>query len=94
MLRSKTGTHWFFMLALAGMSHLHGNRRKDDHGKALYALPPYSPELNRIEHRWKHIKYSELPAAAWKNLTSLVDKLTNAFAKLGRFVLMPSLASG
>lgn len=63
-------------------------------GLILYPLPPYSPELNKIEHTWKHVKYSELPAAAWKNLGSLVGKLTNIFSKLGRFVLMPSLASG
>lgn len=63
-------------------------------GLILYRLPPYSPELNKIEHTWKHVKYSELPAAAWKNLGSLVGKLTRIFSKLGRFVLMPSLASG
>ena len=63
-------------------------------GLILYPLPPYSPELNEIEHRWKHIKTSELPAAAWKNLSSLVGKLTEFFTKLGRFVLMPSTASG
>jgi transposase len=63
-------------------------------GLILYPLPPYSPELNQIEHTWKHVKYSELPAAAWRNLGTLVDNLTKAFAKLGRFVLMPSLASG
>jgi len=27
------------------------------HGLYLYYLPPYSPELNRIEILWKHAKY-------------------------------------
>jgi transposase len=27
------------------------------HGLYLYCLPPYSPELNRIEILWKHAKY-------------------------------------
>ena len=63
-------------------------------GLILYPLPPYSPELDAIEHRWKHIKTNELPAAAWKNLSSLVGKLTNVFSKLGQFVLIPSTASG
>ena len=63
-------------------------------GLILYPLPPYSPELNEIEHRWKHIKTSELPAAAWKNLSSSAGKLTEVSTTLGRFVLMPSLASG
>ena len=32
-------------------------------GVTLYYLPPYSPELNRIEELWRHVKYQELPAA-------------------------------
>jgi hypothetical protein len=27
------------------------------HGLYLYYLPPYSPELNRIEILWKHAKH-------------------------------------
>jgi len=27
------------------------------HNLCLYYLPPYSPELNRIEILWKHAKY-------------------------------------
>lgn len=30
-------------------------------GVTLYFLPPYSPELNRIEILWRHIKYKWLP---------------------------------
>jgi transposase len=32
-------------------------RRWARQGLHLYYLPPYSPELNRIEILWKHAKY-------------------------------------
>lgn len=37
-------------------------------GLHLYYLPPYSPELNRIEILWKQAKYS------WRRLVSLKGK--------------------
>ena len=36
-------------------------------GLFLYFLPPYSPELNRIELLWKKIKHEWLPLKAWKD---------------------------
>lgn len=60
-------------------------------GLVLYPLPPYSPELNAIEHLWKTVKYSTLPIVAWKSIGSLLENLTSVFCKLGRTVLMPSL---
>ena len=36
MFGSKTGTLWFLMFVLAGMSHLLDIGWRDDHGKALY----------------------------------------------------------
>jgi transposase len=63
-------------------------------GLILYPLPTYSPELNEIEHRWKDVKYTELPIAAWQSLKSLIDGLTTTFKKLGRLGLLPSLAYG
>ena len=63
----------------------------EEKGLILYPLPAYSPELNEIEHVWKDVKYSKLPAAAWSGLKSLVQSLTNTFKSMGRVVLMPSL---
>lgn len=66
----------------------------EDLGLVLYPLPPYSPELNAIEHLWKSVKYSQLPAAAWHGLDSLLQNLTSIFSRLGRTVLMPSVVHG
>jgi hypothetical protein len=40
-------------------------------GVTLYYLPPYSPELNRIEALWRQIKYQELPVRSYRTLADL-----------------------
>jgi hypothetical protein len=40
-------------------------------GITLYYLPPYSPELNRIEEVWRQIKYHELPVRSYRTLADL-----------------------
>ena len=40
-------------------------------GVTLYYLPPYSPELNRIEDLWRHVKYEELPTRSYRTLEDL-----------------------
>jgi hypothetical protein len=40
-------------------------------GVALYYLPPYSPELNRIEELWRHVKHEELPVRSYRTLEDL-----------------------
>lgn len=40
-------------------------------GVGFYYLPPYSPELNRIEGLWRHIKHEELPVRSYRTLDAL-----------------------
>lgn len=40
-------------------------------GATLSYLPPYSPELNRIEEVWRQIKYQELPVRSYRPLADL-----------------------
>ena len=40
-------------------------------GVTLSYLPPYSPELNRIEELWRHAKHEELPARSYRTLDDL-----------------------
>ena len=40
-------------------------------GVALYYLPPYSPELNRIEELWRHVKHEGLPVRSYRTLDDL-----------------------
>lgn len=48
-------------------------------GMQFYFLPPYSPELNRIELLWHKIKYEWLP---FKTFTP--NELENAIDEIGR----------
>ncbi|MET8509925.1 transposase [Streptomyces sp. NPDC004787] len=34
------------------------------HGVTLFFLPPYSPELDRIERLWRSLKYEDIPIRA------------------------------
>lgn len=57
----------------------------------LYFLPPYSPELNEIEHLWHKLKYQLLPASAWETIERLSGALKTALLKLGSVKLLPSM---
>jgi len=50
-------------------------------GVYWYYLPAYSPELNRIEELWRHLKYEELPQRSYRTLTELRAAVTEALAK-------------
>jgi hypothetical protein len=40
-------------------------------GVTLSYLPPYSPELNRIEELWRHVKHRGLPVRSYRALGDL-----------------------
>jgi hypothetical protein len=37
----------------------------------IFYLPPYSPELNVIEHLWRHIKHEDLPGRSFSEADAL-----------------------
>lgn len=47
-------------------------------------IPPYSPELNKIEILWKKIKYEWLDFSAYKSFASLKEKLNHILANIGK----------
>jgi hypothetical protein len=40
-------------------------------GVTIFYLPPYSPELNVIEHLWRHIKHEEMPVRSFTEADAL-----------------------
>lgn len=49
-------------------------------GVTLYYLPPYSPQLNRIEDLWRHVKYEELPTRSFQTVEELRAAVETALA--------------
>lgn len=47
-------------------------------GVGFYYLPPYSPELNRIEPLWRHVKHEELPTRSYRTLDDLRAAVADA----------------
>jgi transposase len=58
----------------------------------LYFLPPYSPELNRIEKLWHKMKYEWLAFKARdpQNLEADVDTILREFGSSYRFTVLMS----
>ena len=60
-------------------------------GVGLYYLPPYSPELNRIEPLWRHVKHEELPVRSYRTLEALRTAVADA---LNEHAIPPSATAG
>ncbi len=52
-------------------------------GLYIYFLPPYSPELNKIEILWRFIKYYWLPFSSFSSLQSLRTNLYEILGNIG-----------
>src|SRR5512143_2780266 len=52
-------------------------------GVGVHFLPPYCPELNRIEILWRKIKYDGLPFSAYTSFATLKEALLAIFSRVG-----------
>ena len=50
----------------------------------IYFLPPYSPELNKIEIQWRFLKYSWLPFDAYASFEKLEQGIVKILDQVGR----------
>jgi transposase len=51
-----------------------------------YYLPPYSPELNRIEPVFKQVKHHEIPGRSYTTRSGLREAVEWGFADYGRLL--------
>lgn len=50
----------------------------------LLSLPPYSPELNPVEHLWDELREKSFHNRTFDSLGALEDQLVNALAGMER----------
>ncbi len=55
-----------------------------DAGIYLYFLPPYSPELNRIEPVFRQVKHQEIPQRSYTTRSGLREAVETGFTNYGR----------
>jgi putative transposase len=59
-------------------------RELSSKGIYLYFLPPYSPELNRIEPVFRQVKHQEIPQRSHKTRAGLREAVETGFANYAR----------
>jgi len=52
-------------------------------GLTLFFLPPYSPELNRVEILWRFCKHYWLTPAAYRSVDTLLQAVTQLILDIG-----------
>lgn len=55
-------------------------------GKYKTPLPPYSPELNPVEHIWDEVREKWFPNLVFDSLDVIEDRLVEALVDLERIV--------
>lgn len=53
-------------------------------GLYVFFLPPYSPQMNRLEDEWLHLKYDELAAQVFEDEYELALALFQAIEVRGK----------
>jgi transposase len=59
-------------------------QRLTGQGIYLYFLPPYSPELNRVEPVFRQVKHQEIPRRSFTTRKELRDAVALGFSNYGR----------
>ena len=52
-------------------------------GLTIVNIPPYSPELNKIEILWRKVKYEWMPFSAYESFQTLKDSLNHILSNIG-----------
>jgi hypothetical protein len=83
------------IMVLDGASWHHAAQLRVPPTLRLLYLPPYSPELNPMEHVWDHLRENHMANRVFDSLEAVVEALSAAFATSGTSPTNfgPSLAS-
>lgn len=59
-------------------------QRWQQQGLLLFFLPPYSPQMNRIEDEWLHLKRDELASRVFDDEVDLADAIIEGIENRGK----------
>jgi transposase len=83
-LREVSGRHpdEFILMVMDGAGWHRANGLKVPDNMALMFLPPYSPELNPVEHIWESIRENGFRNKAFNSIDAVEDQLMQSLAAL------------
>ncbi len=74
----------FILMIMDGAGWHKAKALKVPANMALMFLPPYSPELNPVEHIWDSIRENDFGNAVFNSIEAVEDQLSQALAALER----------
>ncbi len=72
----------FILMVMDGAGWHRAKALKVPENMALILLPPYSPELNPVEHSWEHIRKSGFRNKAFNSIEAVEDQLMESLQAL------------
>jgi transposase len=72
----------FILMFLDGAAWHRANDRAVPENMRLEALPPYSPQLNPVEHIWEEIREKWFANEVFDSLNAVEDRLVEALVAL------------
>ena len=79
---AKTFADYFIVMQVDRAGWHHAKDLQVPENIRLISQPPYSPELNPVEHVWEHLREKQFPNLACSSLDEVVDKLCEELTQL------------
>ncbi len=73
----------FILMVMDGAGWHKAKALRVPENMALIFLPPYSPELNPVEHVWEHIRENGFRNKAFNSIEAVEDQLIESLKGLG-----------
>lgn len=79
---AKTFAAYFIVMQVDQAAWHHSKELQVPENIRLIPQPPYSPELNPVEHLWDHLREKKLPNCACSSLEEVIDKVCEGLLQL------------
>lgn len=87
MVRKSHPDDYIMMVVDGASSHVSGGLVAPE-GMTLLKLPPYSPELNPVEHLWDYVREKACANCYYKTLDDVIVRVNEELGRLGKCAAM------